>query len=237
MVSLNPFKQARESQERSEKRHRTVNVLCASGSIVDLSGVGMRVQSPSRPSARVGDVDSFGIKCGNESIAVAGRIVWVRRTKARPAAWEMGVRFVNVSPKVRSTLRSIAEQGGGTSIPGTEAQDRPTDARTVVSETYAGGDRRSEPTPQPDADQPSLPALKIEIENLYEVLSVGTDASRDEIRKAYHALARQLHPDVNRETDASARFTLVSKAYSVLRDDDLRARYDAMLQAANKAAA
>lgn len=62
----------------------------------------------------------------------------------------------------------------------------------------------------------------------YEVLGVSTDATSEEIRKAFQKKARALHPDVNKEPDAEDRFKEVSEAYAVLSDDDKRARYDAM---------
>jgi len=60
----------------------------------------------------------------------------------------------------------------------------------------------------------------------YEVLGVGRGASADEIKKAYRKLARQYHPDVNKEPDAEAKFKEVKEAYDVLSDDQRRARYD-----------
>ena len=44
--------------------------------------------------------------------------------------------------------------------------------------------------------------------------------------RAYRKLARQYHPDVNKEPGAEDRFKEISEAYEVLRDDDKRARYD-----------
>lgn len=60
----------------------------------------------------------------------------------------------------------------------------------------------------------------------YEVLGVGKDASAEDIKKAYRKLARQYHPDVNKEADAEAKFKEVKEAYDVLSDDGKRSTYD-----------
>ncbi|ERL11910.1 DnaJ central domain protein [Coriobacteriaceae bacterium BV3Ac1] len=62
----------------------------------------------------------------------------------------------------------------------------------------------------------------------YAILGVAKEATGDEIRKAFQQKARKLHPDVNKEPDAEARFKEVSEAYAVLSDDNKRRRYDAM---------
>jgi molecular chaperone DnaJ len=60
----------------------------------------------------------------------------------------------------------------------------------------------------------------------YEVLGVAKTATEDEIKRAFRAKARQLHPDVNKAPDAEAQFKEVSEAYEVLVDGDKRSAYD-----------
>src|SRR5688572_16438766 len=62
----------------------------------------------------------------------------------------------------------------------------------------------------------------------YEVLGVSRDASGDDIKKAYRKLAREHHPDVNahRREESEAAFKEVAEAYSVLSDQEKRARFD-----------
>jgi molecular chaperone DnaJ len=60
----------------------------------------------------------------------------------------------------------------------------------------------------------------------YEVLGVGRDASAEQIKKAFRTLARKYHPDLNKESDAEAKFKELNEAYEVLSDSDKRAVYD-----------
>ncbi len=60
----------------------------------------------------------------------------------------------------------------------------------------------------------------------YDVLGVARSASADEIRSAYRKLARQYHPDVNKEPDAEANFKEINEAYEVLSNGEKRAAYD-----------
>lgn len=60
----------------------------------------------------------------------------------------------------------------------------------------------------------------------YEILGVSRGCSKEEIKRAYRRLARKYHPDVNKEPGAEDRFKEINRAYEVLSDDELRARYD-----------
>ena len=61
----------------------------------------------------------------------------------------------------------------------------------------------------------------------YEVLGVGKSADDAEIKKAYRALAKKYHPDVNPgNAEAEAKFKEASEAYAILSDPDKRRQYD-----------
>lgn len=62
--------------------------------------------------------------------------------------------------------------------------------------------------------------------DLYQALGVPTDASADDIKRAYRKLARKYHPDVNPGAEASAKFKAAGAAYDVLRDPEKKAAYD-----------
>lgn len=60
----------------------------------------------------------------------------------------------------------------------------------------------------------------------YEVLGISRDARESEIKRAFRALARELHPDVSDAPEADQRFREVAEAYEVLSDPERRATYD-----------
>jgi len=61
----------------------------------------------------------------------------------------------------------------------------------------------------------------------YATLGVARTASEAEIKKAYRKLAKELHPDRNKDNPkASERFSTVTNAYDLLTDKDKRARFD-----------
>ncbi len=61
----------------------------------------------------------------------------------------------------------------------------------------------------------------------YEVLGVSRDADEAAIKKAYRALAKKYHPDMNPgDKEAEKKFKEASEAYAVLSDAEKRRQYD-----------
>lgn len=62
----------------------------------------------------------------------------------------------------------------------------------------------------------------------YELLGIASNATADEIQKAYRKLAKKLHPDLNPgDKAAEDKFKSVASAYDLLSDTEKRKRYDA----------
>jgi curved DNA-binding protein CbpA len=69
------------------------------------------------------------------------------------------------------------------------------------------------------------------MKNYYQVLGIHPGATEDEIRSAFRAKAKELHPDVNPSPQAHEEFLECQQAYSFLTDQAQRNNYDAMLNA------
>ena len=70
-------------------------------------------------------------------------------------------------------------------------------------------------------------ASQMQVTDPYETLGVGRDASDAEIKKAFRRLARDVHPDVNRDDpEAERKFKELAGAYEILSDPERRATFD-----------
>ncbi len=63
-------------------------------------------------------------------------------------------------------------------------------------------------------------------QDYYEILGLTSNATSDDIKKAYRELAKKYHPDINRSSTSEELFKLISEAYEVLSDDAKRKEYD-----------
>jgi curved DNA-binding protein len=68
--------------------------------------------------------------------------------------------------------------------------------------------------------------MSVKYKDYYEILGIERNAGEAAIKKAYRKLARQYHPDINKEARAQERFQEISEAYEVLGDPEKRKRYD-----------
>ncbi len=68
----------------------------------------------------------------------------------------------------------------------------------------------------------------------YQLLGLPRIATQEQIRRAYRALAKTLHPDVNPSKDAAKKFAKLAAAYEILSHADTRRVYDRKLAAADE---
>ncbi len=66
----------------------------------------------------------------------------------------------------------------------------------------------------------------MDYKDYYAILGVPKTASQAEIKKAYRKLARELHPDTNKDPEAEKRFKDANEAHAVLADPEKRKQYD-----------
>lgn len=119
------------------------------------------------------------------------------------------------------------------------------DVEALISE--ASQKTSATDAPEPQATEIDAEAAETFLQRLrradsyYDVLGVETEASAEQLKSAYYDLARRYHPDRFRKTEPGlltrmeSAFARITQAYDTLRDDDLRANYNAKLRSRKKA--
>ena len=110
--------------------------------------------------------------------------------------------------------------------------------------------KKIEPPPPPvereqthETDPQDVESLLVRVTHArthYEVMGVANEVSAPDLKTVYYQLARRYHPDRFRKSEPNlvsrieAAFARITQAYDTLRDDQLRASYDAKLEVRKK---
>jgi hypothetical protein len=119
------------------------------------------------------------------------------------------------------------------------------DALLVEAERRMSGKPGEEPQPgetdvTPEDVEAFLERLR-RAESYYEILGVASATATTELKEAYYDIARRYHPDRFRKAEPAlltrleSAFARITQAYETLSDNQLRANYNAKLQARRKA--
>ncbi|MGD9789564.1 MAG: DnaJ domain-containing protein [Phycisphaerales bacterium] len=193
---------------RDSERFHTSGLSCRLGTILDMSRGGARVEvQSSKPAVTKGQMIDVSVASATQRISLRGKVQWVKRMGWK--SHQVGIKWVDLKPSLLDAVEEFAKNG------------------FVSEETKKAKPKPAEPAQA--APEPPPPQITMDVEDLYEFLGIAPEATPEQVAGAYRKLARQWHPDQNKEEGAAEKFAQISKAYQVLKDAELRARYDAML--------
>ena len=185
--------------DRIGERFSTDLLTTEIGEVADISGHGLRVRAANAARVAAGQVLPLTLRWADCRVTIKCRVVRIGR--AADGTREVGVKFIDPSPRLRAALEHLGRFGF---VPGAAGADG-----AAGSQPEGGARRRGKAPP-----------------DYYKVLGVSADASAAEIRQAYYRLSRQHHPDVSHDPAAARKFQALADAYRTLRDPGARRQYD-----------
>lgn len=242
--------QKKSHRNRVAERHDAANLsVLQLGQLVDLSSTGMRLKCPKKPNFEVKQILPLQICNDGQCVKVSAQVVWIRKTSFTGNETHVGFRFVDVRPGIQKAIDQFAHFGCITNTSNgvsffsnpaavaanhNTAQAKPA-AATNPQASPAANASSAKPSQASsstsNAQSPPPPSFSVAVEDIYQHLGLTIDATDEQVRKAYHAMAMKYHPDQCREENAEEKFRLIAKTYLVLKDPTKRAKYDAMLRA------
>jgi DnaJ-domain-containing protein 1 len=176
----------------------------------------------------------------------------IREIKSIPypqRQWDHQAKAWRVAPEAFDHIQRIAREVFNQTLPDLPSVGVPTPETTIATVRYLGSVKpRADGTRTASGHDGSdwryvfpdavlkrwfgfdmAPTGRPETSTLYATLGIKTDASPRDIKRAFRQLARQWHPDVCHEPDATRIFQQLNHAYTILSAPATRARYDAGL--------
>jgi hypothetical protein len=132
-------------------------------------------------------------------------VVWIRRRGLK--AFRLGMRFVNISRSLQAAVESLGKFG------------------YIDLEAAAKARQQKFGDPYRAAQGRAINA-SANLPDYYGILGISHEAAAQDIKRAYHTLARKHHPDVARTEADAATFLRITEAYEVLNDAAKRKSYD-----------
>lgn len=188
---------------RGAERLTTETLSTHLGEVLDISNTGVRVRCASKPPYAEGAVSTITFTYNGGKLQVSVQERWRKRRGFR-GGYEIGLMYVNNSPNVIDAIASLVKFG-------------------FLCPDAVAGDRAK-------AKAKSKPKQKVRVSvdmpDHYATLSVPIDADDEQVHTAYRKLARQYHPDTNKQPGTQERFISICEAYKVLSDPKQRQTYD-----------